>query len=108
MATRQAPTSFDNKIASSPFAKTAEQDAMRDAELAGQVGWWLHLTTNYVRHEKLGDDDFDALAEKLLLREAEVRYPVPTADSQLRAFYAGPRRQACGQADSFQSEDRNT
>ena len=89
MATRQAPTSFDNKVASSPFAKTAEQEAMKDAELAGQVGWWLHLTTNYIRHEKLGDEDFDSLAEKLFLRDAELRYPLPTGDSHLRGFYAG-------------------
>ncbi len=88
MATRQAPTSFDNKVVSSPFAKTAEQEAMKDAELAGQVGWWLRLTTNYIRREKLGDGDFDPIAERLFLREAELRFPQPTPDSHLRGFYA--------------------
>jgi hypothetical protein len=88
MTPRHAATSFDNRVASSPFAKAAEQEAMKDAELAGQVGWWLNLTTNYIRHEKLGEEDFSPIAERLFLREAELRFPQPTADSHLRGFYA--------------------
>ena len=87
MTPRHAATSLDKKVADSPFAKTAEQEAMKDAELAGQVGWWLRLTTNYIRHQKLGDGDFDAIAERLFLREAELRFPQPTFDSHLRGFY---------------------
>ena len=87
MGTRQAATSFDKRVANSPFAKTAEQEAMKDAELAGWVGWWLHLTTNYIRHEKLGNEDFDAIAERLFLREAELRFPQPTPYPHLRGFY---------------------
>ena len=88
MTPRDAATSLDKKVADSPFAKAAEQEAMKDAELAGQVGWWLRLTTNYIRHEKLGDGDFDPIAERLFLREAELRFPKPTPDSHLRGFYA--------------------
>ena len=69
--------------------KTAEQEAMKDAELAGQVGWWLRLTTNYIRHEKLGDEDFDSLAEKLFLARGGIAViHNPTSDSHLRGFYA--------------------
>jgi hypothetical protein len=88
MTPRHGATSFDPKVANSSFPKAAEQEAMSDAELAGQVGRWLHLITNYIRYEKLGDQDFDPLAEKLFLREAELRYPQPTSDSHLRPFYA--------------------
>ncbi len=96
MTPRHAATSLDNKVASSPFAKTAEQEAMKDAELAGWVGWWLHLITNYIRHEDLGNEDFDPIAEKLLLREAELRFPQPTSDSHLRGFYASEQSKPAG------------
>ena len=97
MTPRHAATSLDNKVASSPFAKTAEQEAMKDAELAGWVGWWLHLITNYIRNEDLGNEDFDPIAEKLLLREAELRFPQPTSDSHLRGFYASEQSKPAGQ-----------
>ena len=96
MTPRHAATSLDNKVASSPFAKTAEQEAMKDAELAGQVGWWLRLTTNYIRHEKLGDGDFDPIAERLFLCEAELRFPKPTPDSHLRGFYLNEQGKTAG------------
>jgi hypothetical protein len=88
MTPRHAATSFDNRVASSPFAKSAEQEAMKDAKLSGWVGWWLQLTTNHIRDEKLGGEDFSPIAERLFLREAELRFPQPTSDSHLRGFYA--------------------
>ena len=68
---------------------------MKDAELAGQVGWWLHLTTNYIRHEKLGDEDFDSLAEKLFLREAELRLSPTDLGLALARILWERTRQAC-------------
>jgi hypothetical protein len=69
------------------FAKSAWREANRDATLAALTGLRLHYWTNFLRYKKLSATDYDGLAEKLLLRAADLEYPQPTRIDALRSFY---------------------
>lgn len=80
-------TSIDVTERESAFAKYAIEDAGKDKELAARTGWNLHLISNEFRYGKLDSADFDALAEQLLLKSADLNYPQPVDVSYLDQFY---------------------
>jgi hypothetical protein len=80
-------TTVDRAQRDSAFAKYALEESGKDKELAAQVGWELHLISNAFRVEKVDSADFDPLAERLLLKSAELIYPKPVGVSYLAPFY---------------------
>jgi hypothetical protein len=90
-------TSIDVTERESAFAKYAIEEAGKDKELAARTGWNLHLISNEFRYEKMDSADFDPLAEKLLLKSAELNYPQPVDSSYLDPFYRSQTLKPAGQ-----------
>jgi hypothetical protein len=91
---RGVPLGVDRAVAESDFAKQAFADATKDAELAARVGWQVHLNSASFRYDKLTPDNYDAVAERLLLRSAELQYPEPARYPFLDQFYRSQNRVA--------------
>jgi hypothetical protein len=96
------PRSVDSAEAQSAFAKLAYEEAGRDAAVATATAQQLHVWTNYptyLKYKTLTQQDYDRLAEALLLRAADLDYPNPTKIATLRDFYRDQRYKPSGRIE---------
>jgi hypothetical protein len=83
----EGPTAYNASDSRSAFAQHARQEASRDAIVAARTGWAINLSNEALHRAKLTTDDYDNIAEELLLTAAKVDYPNPSSLPFLGVFY---------------------